>query len=186
MRTRGFLGFLTSAAKRFGAARGGIAAVEFAMILPVMCVMYLGGFEVMEEIAVKRQVALTASTVASIVTQYSSISASVTMPQILAAANAVMTPYGSANAIVTVSCVTIDSTGKATISWSQSMNGTPRTVGSTVSLPAALDVKNTTVVWGETSYSYKPVVDYMTLGTESLYSSIYMLPRQPGTITLTS
>lgn len=172
--------------KRFCKAQGGVAAVEFALILPLMCLTYLGGFEVMEEISAKRQVALTASTVAEIVSQYSTISASQTMPGILAASTSVLTPFSSNNAVVIVTCITIDSTGKATVAWSQAMNGSGHTVGSTVTLPAALDVPNTTVIWGETTYSYTPLIDYMHIGTKTLYSTIYMLPRQPGTITLTT
>lgn len=177
---------LLSSLARFPGAQRGIAAVEFALILPFMALLYLGGFEVMQEIAVKRQVALTASTVASIVTQYSTISASGTMPGILAASAVVLTPYSASNAVVTVTCITIDNTGTATVAWSQSLNGTPRTKGATMTLPAALDVANTTVILGETTYSYTPVIDFMHIGTKSLYSSVYMLPRQPGTITLGS
>lgn len=170
--------------RHFPAAKSGIAAVEFALVLPFMALLYLGGFEVMEEISANRQVSLTASTIASIVSQYSTISQAQTMPGILAASTSVLTPFSSANAVVTVSCITIDNTGKATISWSQAMNGSGRTVGSTVTLPAALDVPNTTVILGETSYSYTPTIDFLNRGTMTLYSSIYMLPRQPGTITL--
>jgi Flp pilus assembly protein TadG len=172
--------------KRFRAAESGIAAVEFALVLPFMALLYLGGFEVMEEISCERQVALTASTVASIVSQYSTISQSQTMPGILAASTSVLTPFSSANAVVTVSCITIDNNKKATIAWSQAMNGAGRTVGSTITLPAALDVANTTVILGETTYSYTPVIDFLNIGTKALSSSIYMLPRQPGTITLTT
>ena len=171
---------LASLLRRFSIADRGIAAVEFALILPFMALLYLGGFEVMQEIAIKRQVALTASTVASIVTQYSSISASQTMPGILAAASSVLTPYSSSHAVVTVTCITINNSGTATVAWSQSLNGTARTTGSTVTLPSALDVANTTVILGETTYSYTPVIDFMHLGTSSLDSSVYMLPRQPG------
>lgn len=172
--------------KRFGVAQSGIAAVEFALILPFMCLLYLGGFEVMDEISTRRQVALTASTVAEIVSQYSTISQSQTMPGILAASKSVLTPFAASNAVVIVTCITIDNTGKATVAWSQAQNGTGHTVGSTVSLPAALDVPNTTVIWGETSYSYTPLIDYLHFGTKTIYSSIYMLPRQPGTIILTT
>jgi Flp pilus assembly protein TadG len=175
-----------STLRRFRAADRGIAAVEFALVLPFMALLYLGGFEVMEEIAANRQVSLTASTIASIVTQYSTISQSQTMPGILAASTAVLTPFSSANAVVTVSCIGIDNNGKATVSWSQAMNGAGRVVGSTVTLPAALDVPNTTVVLGETSYAYTPTIDFLHRSTMTLSSSIYMLPRQPGTITLTT
>lgn len=174
------------ALKRFPAAKRGVAAVEFALILPFMALTYLGGFEVMEGISANRQVSLSASTVAEIVSQYSTISASQTMPGILAASTSVLTPFSSNNAVVTVTCITIDNTGKATVSWSQAMNGSGRKVGSTITLPAALDVPNTTVIMGETSYNYTPTVDFLHQGTMTLYSSIYMLPRQPGTIALTT
>lgn len=177
---------LGSKLRRFRGAQSGIAAVEFALILPFMALLYLGGFEVMQEISAERQVALTASTIASIVSQYSTISQSETMPGILAASTSVLTPFSSSNAVVTVSCITINSTGKATVAWSQALNGTGRVVGSTVTLPAALDVANTTVILGETTYKYTPVIDFMHIGTKSLSSSIYMLPRQPGTIALTT
>jgi Flp pilus assembly protein TadG len=174
------------ALKRFPSARRGIAAVEFALVLPFMALLYLGGFEVMEEISANRQVSLTASTVAEIVSQYSTISQSQTMPGILAASTSVLTPFSSTNAVVTVSCITVDKNGKATIAWSQAMNGSGRVVGSTVTLPAALDIPNTTVVLGETSYSYTPTIDFLHRGTMTLYSSIYTLPRQPGTILLST
>lgn len=173
--------------RRFRVAQAGIAAVEFALVLPFMATLYLGGFEVMQEISCERQVALTSSTVASIVSQYSSISQSQTMPGILAAATSVLTPFSSSNAVVTVSVITINAAGTtATVTWSQSLNGSGRVAGSTVTLPSALYTPNGTVILGETTYTYTPVIDFMHIGTKSLYSGIYMLPRQPGTITLTT
>jgi Flp pilus assembly protein TadG len=163
-----------------------MAAVEFALLLPLMALLYLGGFEATQMLAVKRQVTLTASTVANIVTQYSSISDSETMPGILAASGAVLTPYSASKAVVTVSYITIDSSGNATITWSRSLNGTQRPKGQVVTLPAALDVPNTNLVWGETTYAYTPTVDYANFGTINLYSSIFMLPRLAGGITLTT
>jgi Flp pilus assembly protein TadG len=186
MRAFTFLIFVRAELARFRAARQGLAAIEFALILPVMALLYLGTFEIAQEISIKRQVALTAETVALIVTQYSSISASQTMPDILGAAKAVLTPYPSTNAVVTVTCITIDSKGAATVSWSQSSSGSGRTVGSSVTVPSQLDTPNTTLIFGETTYNYTPAFDYLKIGSKTLYSSIYMSPREPGTITLTS
>jgi Flp pilus assembly protein TadG len=168
----------------FRKSRGGIAAVEFALIAPLMLLLLLGTFEVSQAIAAKRKAVLTASTVASIVTQYTSISASQTMPDILNASVAVLTPFSAANAVVTVSCISIDAQGKATIAWSQALNGTARTVGQTMTVPAALDVPNTSLIFGETTYSYTPAIDFMKFGTSTLYSSVYMLPRSGTTVTL--
>ena len=170
----------------FAVARRGIAAVEFALILPVMLVLYLGGIEISQEVSVARLTSLTASTVANLVSQYTVVSASQTLPDILNASSAVLTPYPQANAVVTVSCISIDSHGNATVAWSQSLNGTARPTGQAVTVPAALDTPNTQLVFGETTYAYTPWIDFLHIGTRNIYSSIYMLPRASTTITLIS
>jgi Flp pilus assembly protein TadG len=170
----------------FRGARSGVAAVEFALIAPLMLLLYLGTFEVTEEVAVKRQVVLAASTVANLVTQYTTISASQTIPDILNASVTILTPFPAGNAVVTVSCINIDATGKATVAWSQALNGPARPVGQIVAVPPALDVPNTSLIFGETSYAYHPLIDFMHLGSPNLYSSVYMLPRSSTTVTLGS
>lgn len=171
---------------RFASTERGVAAVEFAFILPVMLILYLGGIQISQSIAVARQTSLTASTVANLVSQYTTISSSQQIPDILQASAAVLTPYQQSNAVVTVSCITIDANGNATVAWSQSLNGTPRPTGQAVTVPAALDVPNTELVFGETTYAYTPWLDFLHIGTQHLYSSIYMLPRASTTITLIS
>jgi Flp pilus assembly protein TadG len=169
---------------KFARHSGGIAAIEFAIILPLMLLMYLGSFQICEMVAVKRQVTLSASSVANIVTQYASISASTDLPDILQASAVVLTPYSSSNAIVIVTLINIDASGKATVGWSQSLPaGSQRVTGQSVTIPAGLDVASSSLVLGETTYAYKPVIDFLHMGTTSLYSSVYMLPRSPsGTI----
>ena len=164
--------------------RRGVSAVEFALILPVMVLIYLGGYEVTQALAIDRLVTLTAGTVTNLVSQYTTISASSQMPDILNASVQVLTPYPSSNATVVVSAITIDASGKATVGWSQSLNGAARTVGAAVTLPAALDTPNSTVIFGETTYAYTPLIDFIKLGTLNLYSSVYMLPRASTTINL--
>lgn len=165
-------------------ATQGLAAVEFAILLPVMLLLGVGSVEIEVGVSADRQVALTAGTVANLVAQYQSISASSTMPDILAAASAVLTPYSVANAVVTVSCINIDSGGNATIAWSQALNGPARPAGEKITLPPKLDIPNTSLVWGETSYAYTPLADYMHIGTLQLYSDVYMSPRTSMTIVL--
>jgi Flp pilus assembly protein TadG len=174
------------AAVEFFRSRRGLAAVEFAILLPLMLMLYLGSFEISQAVSLQRQVALTASTVANIVTQYASISQSNDIPDILQASVTVLTPHPVSSAVVTVSCITIDKSGNGTVAWSQSLNGSPRKVGQAVALPAGLAVPNTSVVLGETSYAYAPLMDLLHMGTLNLYSSVFMLPRSSsGMINLT-
>jgi Flp pilus assembly protein TadG len=177
---------LRSILTRFARGQGGIAAIEFAVALPFMSLLFLGGIELSQAVSANRMTVLTASTVANLVTQYSTISASQDMPDILNASAVVLTPYPVANAVVTVSCVTIDALGKATVAWSKALNGPGRAVGQVINLPAGLDTPNTTVVYGETTYAYTPVFNFLPIGTLQLYSSVFMLPRLSNTIALTA
>src|SRR5207248_1092724 len=100
------------------------------------------------------------STVAEITSQYATVS-STDVSNILAAASTVLTPFPVANAKVTLSSVLIDANGNATVDWSATLNGTQRSGTVTSSIPAALLVPNTSVIWGEASYSYKPAIGWV-------------------------
>jgi Flp pilus assembly protein TadG len=176
----------TSHRAGFLSDRSGISAVEFALIAPVMLLLYLGQAELTQGLAIKRLVALTSGTVTNLVAQYTTISASTQMPDILNASAQVLTPYPPANATVVVTCITVDNNGIATVAWSKALNGTGRTVGTIFPLPASLDTPNTTVILGETTYAYAPFYDFLHMGTVPLYSAVYMLPRASTTINLTS
>jgi len=159
-----------------GGDERGVSAVEFAMLLPLMLTLYLGTVEISQGIGADRKVTLTARTVADLVAQVSSIN-DTDMTNALNAAAAVMAPYPMTNVKVVVSSVTIDSNGTATVAWSDAMNGSGRAKGSTVTLPTALAVPNTSVIWGEVEYSYKPTIGYVMSGTLTLKDQIYMRPR---------
>jgi Flp pilus assembly protein TadG len=165
----------------------GIAAIEFALLLPFLAFVYLGTFEITQAISVKHMTAIAASTVANIVTQYPSISQTNDMPDILNAAAAVLTPYPVASAVITVTLIQIDKNGTPTVSWSQSLNGPQRPTGSSIGVPNGLDIPNTSLVFGEATYNYVPLFNYFGMGSIGLYDSVYMFPRsQSGTITLTN
>lgn len=163
----------------------GVSAVEFAMLLPLMVTLYLGAVEVSQGIGADRKVTLTARTISDLVSQVSSIN-NAGMTNSLNAASAVMAPYASANLKVTVTCVGIDANGNATVTWSDTLNGTARAKGSTVTLPSALLVANTSLIWSEVQYSYTPTIGYVISGTLILKDQIYMRPRLSDTIARTA
>lgn len=164
---------------------GGIAAVEFAMLLPMMLALWLGAVELSQGIAADRKATLTTRTIADLVSQVTTVNNS-DMTNSLNAASAVMAPFPTSNLKVTVSSVTIDANGKATIAWSDTLNGTARAKGSTVTLPAALNVPSTSLIWSEVQYAYKPTIGYIVSGTINLKDQIFMRPRLSDTVARTS
>lgn len=159
--------------------------MEFALVLPLMLTLYIGSSEVSQGIAADRKVTLMARTAADLASQVSSISNS-DMNNLLNASAAVMQPYSTATLKITVSSIVIDAQGKATIDWSDTRNGTAHAKGEAVSLPAALLVPNTSLIWGEVQYTYAPVVGYVITGPLNLKDHIYMRPRLSATVTRTT
>jgi Flp pilus assembly protein TadG len=166
----------------FARDQRGVSAVEFAMLLPLMITLYLGSVEISQGVGIDRKVTLTTRTVADLASQVSSIN-NADMTNLLNASSSVVAPYDVSKLKVTVSAVTIDANGTAKIAWSDTLNGTKRTVGATVTLPAALNVANTTLIWSEASYAYKPAIGYVVTGTLNLSDQIYMRPRLSDTVT---
>jgi Flp pilus assembly protein TadG len=167
---------LSQLVARFAQDKRGVSAVEFAMLLPLMITLYLGSVEVSQGIGIDRKVTLTTRTVADLASQVSSIN-NADMTNMLNASSAVIVPYDTSKLKVTVSEITIDSTGVAKIVWSDTLNGTKRAVGSTVTLPTALNVPSTSLIWSEVAYTYKPTIGYVVTGTLNLSDQIYMRPR---------
>lgn len=173
---------LTHVANRLRHDERGVSAIEFAMLLPLMLTMYLGSVEISQGVSASRKVTLTTRTVADLVSQVSSINNS-DMSNSLNAAATVMAPFSSSNLKVVLSSVTIDSTGKATVAWSETLNGTARAKGSSVALPTALNVPNSSLIFSEVQYAYTPTIGYIISGTLTLKDQIYMRPRLSDSVT---
>ncbi len=166
----------------FARDRRGVSAVEFAMLLPLMVTLYLGVVEVSQGVATDRKVTLTTRTMADLASRVSSIN-NADMSSLLNASAAVIAPYQPAPLKIVLSAVSIDANGVAKIAWSDTLNGTARSVGSTVTLPTALNVANTQLIWSEVFYTYSPTFGYVLTGNLNLSDQIYMRPRLSDSIT---
>jgi Flp pilus assembly protein TadG len=175
-RTRLIVEFYRQRLASLAGDQRGISAVEFALLLPLMVTLYLGVVEISQGIGADRKVTMTARTIADLVAQTSSMSNS-DMTNSLNAATAVMAPFPDSKLKVTVTRVDIDGNGKAIVAWSDTKNGTARSKGSTVTLPAALNIANSSLVWSEVEYAYKPTIGYIVSGTLTLKDHLYMRPR---------
>ncbi len=170
----------------FATNQDGVSAVEFAILLPLMLTLYLGGVEISQAVSADRKTTLVAHTVGDLTAQASNVASS-DVTNILSAASAVAYPFPATNFKVTLSSVCIDSTGtKATIGWSQALNGSVRTGTVTSSIPTALMVANTSLIWGEATYAYKPTIGWTITGTLNLKDQFFLRPRLSCSVTLNS
>jgi Flp pilus assembly protein TadG len=164
----------------------GVAAVEFAVVLPFMLALYVGGVELGDGMAIQVKVTDTAHTVADLATQNKTINNAL-MQTILNSSQQIIAPYSQLNVIVTLSEVSTDANGAATVTWSDSLNGTPRTVGQSMTLPSSLAGQpNISLILGEVSYAYTPNLGYAITGTVNLADSYWLFPRNSTSISRTA
>jgi Flp pilus assembly protein TadG len=164
---------------RFLRDRRGVSAVEFAIVAPMMIGLYLGCVEISDGVAADRKVNLTAATLANLAAEVTTISTA-GMTNILNASSAIIAPFSASNLQMTLSCIKVDSTGVAKVQWSQTRNGTARSIGSVYSFPSgstALAVNGSWLLLAEVSYAYTPAIGYTISGTLTLSDKMYMAPR---------
>ena len=184
MATGGIILGLRDILRRFARDRDGISAVEFAIILPFMLTLYLGGSELGDGLAIQFKVTLAARTVADLASQYQSIDTT-TMSEIIGAASTVVTPYPANTMTVTVSELKItNGNSSASVIWSASNSGDGRTVGSTFTIPTALQTlpNNSYLILGEVTYPYTPSMGYVLTGTIDIYQNAVFFPRMTSCV----
>jgi Flp pilus assembly protein TadG len=156
----------------------GLAAVEFAMIIPLMAMLLLGTSEFAAGVAIDRKVTIMARTLSDLTSQNDKVT-DTQFTNFFNAGKAIMTPYPSAPVESTISELYINpSTLKARVQWS---NGAyARAAGDIVDIPDALKIAGTYLILSEVKYKYVPSVawfiDKVNGITLSNYS--YTRPRQ--------
>jgi len=178
---------LFSIYRRFNASTRGVAAIEFAMILPVPLIALLATFDGGNAIAVYMKVRSATYTLAAITNQYSITTPiqSTDMTAITGATSAVLSPYSSASIVVVISQLAISAAGKttATVDWSATLNGAPLGVGTAVTLPGTIATSTTCssypcyLIYAQVTYKYTPMFGYFAQGGITLSDSEFVTPR---------
>jgi Flp pilus assembly protein TadG len=171
----------------------GIAATEFAVIVPVMLVMFFGTVEISSGVAVDRKVTLVARTLSDLTSQTLASVSDTDLRNFFAASASILSPYSATPTEPTISEVYVDAMKIAKVQWSKSatiamVSGAPqatlkdsaRKKGDIVSLPEALLIPDTYLIWSEVDYRYVPAVGHFMDKTNGvlLQDKAYTRPRQ--------
>src|ERR1039458_6941995 len=137
----------------------GIAAIEFAMILPIMLVLFFGTVEMSSGVAVYRKVTLMAHTLSDLTSQSQEVQDS-DLTNFFAASTGVMMPYSPTPISQTITEIWVNPQGQAYVQWSR--GSSPLTPGNAFpSLPSTLAVANSYVIFTQVSYLYTPAIGYV-------------------------
>ena len=168
-----------------------VAAVEFALVLPLLLALYLGSVEASRLYTADRKVSTLASSMADLVSRQKGVIKLSTLNDYFTAATTVMRPLSTTGLGQVVSLVQINSSGTATVKWSQaSGQGANREVDSPFPLAASARINQLArgasgwLIAAEVFYSYEPMLGYIIRDAVQLRHTEYFLPRFEEEITL--
>jgi Flp pilus assembly protein TadG len=177
--------------RRFVASTSGLAAIEFALIMPILLLLLLGTFDAGRAISVYMKTRSAAYTLAAITNQYSTVTPiqSSDMQAITGATAAVLSPFPTTPATVTITQIKQTSATQAIVSWSYSVNGTAHSAGSAwARMPSNLTSTNACsnypcyFIFSEVSYVYTPSFGYFAVGSLTFSDNLYTTPRSSSCI----
>lgn len=161
----------------FKKSENGVAAIEFALIIPVMLTTFFGVSEIANYILASRKVANVASSAADLVAQDTTITTG-ELNDIMNSLNVVLRPFNPSSATIRITSVVADpNTGNKTVDWSEARNIAPRAVGSSVTMPNIIS-PGQSVVMAEVTFHYQTLFgEYLTSGM-TVTDTFYLKPRR--------
>jgi Flp pilus assembly protein TadG len=171
----------------------GVVAVEFAVIVPVMLVMFFGVVEFSSGVAVDRKVTMVARTLSDLTSQSTTVQ-DTDLTNFGQTAKAILTPYPASPLTSSITEIYVDAhTLVARVQWSKALqidtSGNVSFATAThiksevVTIPTALKVGGTYLIWSEVGYLYKPAVGYvMAKAGIPLSDFTYTRPRQSSCV----
>jgi Flp pilus assembly protein TadG len=190
---RGLAVRLRRLVRRCSANQEGVAAIEFALIVPILTFMFIGAVELSQAITVDRRVKQVSSSTADLVARAEKQISQSEITDIMRIGGYILKPYTEAPLQIVIRNVTSSPSDAAVAkqSWSCTYNGTGQTQtcacsNTSYTLPSSLVGTNDSVVISEVTYAYKPLVfDYFMKqggggdgsGNYTLTEKTYLKPR---------
>ena len=185
-------------AARHATNRDGTAAVEFALLMPIMIALFFGVVESSMALICRSDVALMASTAGDLISQANTASKA-DVSNVYSAAGTVLYPYydgssGSAKPTIRITSVVDDGSGAAdkdhmtgNVAWTctQSGSGTlpaAKAVGNSFTFPQPLMTDKGSVVVAEIAYSYVSPTTKVITGPINFTNIFYAKPRRVAQI----
>ncbi len=163
--------------RRLRRRQGGVAAVEFAFVLPIMVTLFFGMVETTQGVMIDRKVTMLNRTLADMASQAATVS-DTEKTNMFNAAKSTIAPFPDNSVGMTISSVVVAANGTAKVCWTESQGMTGLTAGSTITLPTGLQTPSTSWIIAKSSYPYTPAVGYTITGTITIGNApIYMKPR---------
>jgi len=170
--------------RRFRACASGVAAIEMAMVLPVLLIAYFGLVDLANAISASRRVTTAASTMADLVTQASNPSTSrAELQGFFQAASSIMSPFSTSGLAVELYGYRLSS-NVVSQTWRHT-NGVACPQGArpvNLELVRQLATETNDVIVARVCYTVAPIIGYVIEANINLSDQMALRPRYTSRI----
>ena len=166
---------------RFRRSDRGLAAIEFALIIPVMLFTFFGIAEIANYILAARKVANVASSAADLTAQDTVID-DAEMADIMGALDVVLRPFDPQEAQIRISSVVADDNGETTVAWSDARNTGAYAEGTPIDVPDDIVPNNQGIIMTEVSFTYRTLFGMYLNDGMTVSDTFYLKPRRSTTV----
>ena len=171
--------------RRFAKDRQGVAAIEFALIAPVLVLLYCGIAELGQAFLADSRTSHVASAVGDLVAQTDTLT-SANVDDIFTIGATIMAPFPTSSLQMRVTSVTADPTGKPLVTWSRSYGGYPILKPTNpVTVPIVMAAGDS-VIMTQSQYQYTSVIQYILPHALTYTAAYYLKPRRSTQVTCPS
>jgi len=164
--------------RTFGADRRGVAAIEFALIAPVMIMLYLGLAELTLAMMAERRASHAASVLADLVAQSSQMNTA-QMTDVFQVGDAILAPFPASTLNMRVTSVKADANAVPKVVWSRGDGMTALGAGATATaVPANLLAAGDSVIMAEVSYTWDSPLKTTIPNALNFRQTFYLKPRK--------
>lgn len=155
----------------------GISALEFAIVAPLMVLLFFGCIEISLMMRLDRKVATTSSSLGDLTARLASVDDS-QMAEMFAAASVLLQPNDITQARMRITSIVDSGDGVTKVDWSDGYNFTAFTPGATIAVPTGIVASPGSVILAEVEYDYQNKLGYVINFGGTLSDRFYLRPRR--------
>jgi Flp pilus assembly protein TadG len=160
----------------------GVIAVEFALILPTLIVIFVGTFEASNLVRVKMKFDEAAPSIANLVALQTSVTKTGTLTSdFCTAASYMLAPFSTSGLNVEVASVT-NNNGTTSVDWTATCNNLTNPKSNTTLVTGLVPNAGDTVIVVQTSYTYTAPIHMVLGSTYTFTNNGFSRPRSNKTV----
>ena len=159
----------------------GVSAIEFALIAPVMILIFLGSIELSLLTRADRRVTMTASSLGDLTARLVTVT-DADMQELYNASVVLMSPYPASAARMRITSVVDNGDGQTRVAWSDGFNMTAYSENALITIPEGLVASPGSVIVAEVEFDYESTVGFVLDASQTIEDTFYLRPRRVSTI----